>query len=72
MDNTENSECQTPKQEQQKIPTPILCPSPPRKKRQTVKSRDPPPGGFFKPPELEIILAKINKRLSRSRSFVSE
>ncbi|GLJ40950.1 hypothetical protein SUGI_0847380 [Cryptomeria japonica] len=57
----EESDCETPKRQQISN---TLCPSPPRKKKAVLKSRDPPPGGYFNPPELELIFAKTNRRAS--------
>jgi len=64
MDDAEDSECETPKHEQHKIPNRMVCPSPPRKKRPALKSIDPPPSGFFNPPELEILFTKMNRTAS--------
>lgn len=63
-DSADDSECETPKHEQHKIPNKTLCPSPPRKKRPVLKSRDPPPSGFFNPPDLEILFTKMNRTAS--------
>jgi len=63
-DSAEDSECETPKHEKHKIPNRMLCPSPPRKKRPTLKSGNPPPSGFFNPPELEIMFAKMDRTSS--------
>eukprot|EP01018_Ginkgo_biloba_P033631 Gb_39903 [translate_table: standard] len=54
-------ECETPKHGGHKIPD-MSCPSPPKKKKPMLKSRDPPSTGYFNPPDLDILFAKMSRR----------
>ncbi|XP_048495849.1 cyclin-dependent protein kinase inhibitor SMR4-like [Beta vulgaris subsp. vulgaris] len=54
------SDCRTPRHG--KIPAALVCPPPPRKKRVYANKSVvlPPKGGFFQPPDLELIFTSSN------------
>lgn len=55
---------ETPKQVECRIPTDLLCPPPPPRKRSPAiaKRREPPKGGYFQPPDLEVLFALAPSR----------
>ncbi|XP_042425760.1 cyclin-dependent protein kinase inhibitor SMR4-like [Zingiber officinale] len=51
---------ETPKRAECRIPTPVRCPAPPKKKALVAaagfgKRREPPKNGYFHPPDLEAV-----------------
>lgn len=53
---------ETPKRAECRIPTPVRCPAPPKKKAVVAaagfgKRREPPKNGYFHPPDLEALFA---------------
>ncbi|KAG0467663.1 hypothetical protein HPP92_019243 [Vanilla planifolia] len=47
---------ETPKRGDCRIPSELPCPPPPRKRSPVVAMRrDPPKGGYFRPPDLEAL-----------------
>ncbi|WOK96969.1 hypothetical protein Cni_G05677 [Canna indica] len=61
----EMSGWETPKRAEYRIPAPVRCPAPPRKKSPAPavgKRRDPPKNGYFHPPDLEALFALAPRR----------
>ncbi|PKU76061.1 hypothetical protein MA16_Dca011429 [Dendrobium catenatum] len=54
---------ETPKRGECRIPAELPCPPPPRKRSPTmVKTQEPPIGGYFQPPDLEVLFALVPRR----------
>ncbi|KAK7276291.1 hypothetical protein RIF29_17430 [Crotalaria pallida] len=59
IDFEEQEVCRTPVHRSCRIPAAVACPPPPKKKpavyRAMKRQRVPPKGGYFNPPDLELI-----------------
>ncbi|KAL0915105.1 hypothetical protein M5K25_015505 [Dendrobium thyrsiflorum] len=54
---------ETPKRGECRIPAELPCPPPPRKRPPaTAKRQEPPIGGYFQPPDLEVLFALAPRR----------